>query len=792
MGFSSWTWGEGLPPFEVDPSLLGSPSAVPPQQTPVLPHDAAPKDAANPNREPEVPVPLTSATSAQRVSERDLPFLPAGTVIEADRIRGERGKTLVAEGDVVVARDGQFVRAERLTYDEPSETVTATGAVTLEDRALGVRVTGPEAHYNLADKTGVFQQPRYFFTPSEKNPHATDAHGAAQAVYFEGANQYRIERGSWTTCAAPDPDWYLQADRITLDRNTNVGHAQDARLRFGDTTLVALPWLEFPLSKERKSGWLVPSFGVSSRAGVQVAVPYYFNLAPNYDLTLTPRIYTRRGLQLGSQFRYLTESMRGTLEAEVLPSDREAGRTRALGIWRHEQRFTDRLYGTVDYNAVGDRDYFKDLSNNLSLSSTVHLLRQGSLWYHGEGWGSQLLVQQYQTLDRTIETPYRLLPQWRLWSAPVALGNAGRFGTVTFSGQVTQFRHPDAGSISSSGLYWAEGTRWVATPEWRLPIATEWWSVEPRVLAHLSHYSLDQPAVVGGRTTLSRALPIVALDARMAFERDWQLFGRNWLQTLEPRLFYRYAPYRDQSDFPLFDTDRYGFGFAQLFMMNPYTGYDRVADGHSVTVAVTSRLLEPETGRERIRASLAQRFYRDDPKVLLPGEAPWSNRRTDLLAEVVWQPFERWRTKGFWQYDPDEGVNRRFNVAVRYEAGLAKVAGFDYRYTRDQLEEVALSGQWPLAPRWYGVSRIARSLQEDRWTELLAGFEYNGGCWVGRVVLHRYALSSASNNTAIFFQLELNGLGSLGNDPGSLLRRAVPGYGRIAPTGPERSLESGW
>ncbi len=713
-------------------------------------------------------------------------------MVEADRITGERGNSLVAEGEVVVRRAEQSVFADSLHYDEPSETVTASGNVTLEDKAAGLRVTGPEGRYRLADKTGIFQSPRYFFTPTEKNPHSTPAHGEAQAIHFEGENHYRIEAGSWTTCAAPDPDWYLVADEIALDRDRNIGTATDARLRFADTTLVALPWLEFPLSKERKSGWLTPSFGASNRSGVHVAVPYYFNLAPNYDLTLTPRLYSRRGVQLGTQFRYLTAAMHGVVEGEVLPNDQVAGRTRALGIWRHEERLTSALTAAVDFNAVSDRNYFKDLSNTLHLASTVHLLRQGALTYGVDGWGSQLVVQQYQTINRTIETPYRLLPQWRFWTAPWVLGDAGNWGRIDWNGQVTQFRHPDAGRLSSSGLLWTEGSRWVMTPEWRLPVVREWWSFEPRVMAHLTHYALDQAAIPTGRSSISRALPILALDLQAALERDWQLLGRNWLQTLEPRLFYRYAPYRNQADIPLFDTDRYGFGFAQLFMMNPYTGYDRIADGQSVTAALTSRLIEPESGRERIRASVAQRFFFQDPKVLLPGEEPWNNRRTDLLAEVAWQPFDRWRLKGFWQYDTNEGLNRRFNAAIRYEAGLAKVAGFDYRYTRNQLEEVALSGQWPLAPRWYGVGRLARSLQDDRWNEVLGGVEYNGGCWVGRVVLHRYALSASSNNTAIFFQLELNGLGSLGSDPGSLLRRAVPGYGRISPTGPERSLESGW
>jgi len=734
----------------------------------------------------ESALPFKESTTRQEV--RDLPALPEGTVIEADRIEGKRGDRLTAEGEVRVVRGQQSIRADWLLFDEPANEVSAEGGVVLRDDQAGAEVSGPAAHYNLTTHEGVFFAPRYTFTPGPGQPKATPAHGQAAELFFEGENRYRIRQGTWTTCPAPQPDWHLSAKELVLDRNQQVGTATDVRLRFGDTTLLPLPWLEFPLTKERRSGWLVPSFGLSSRTGLLVATPYYFNLAPNYDLTLTPRLYSRRGVQLASQFRYLTPTDKGVVEAEVLPNDQEANRNRGLLIVRHDGLLADRLAVHIDYNVVGDRRYFKDLSNHLHLASVVHLLRQGALTYHGEGWGSQLMVQQYQTLDRATATPYRMLPQWRLWANPYPLAG----GTLSLDGQVTAFRHPAAGATHVGTLRFVDGTRWIATPQWRLPIRHEWWFVEPRVMMHLSHYALDQPALVGGRTDVSRLVPIVALDAGIELEREWTLLNSQWLQTLEPRLFYRYAPYRYQDDLPLFDTDRFGFGFAQLFTMNPYTGHDRIADGHSLTAALTSRLIDPISGRERIRLSLGQRFYADDPKVVLPGEPVWRNQRTDLLAEVVWQPFDRWRAKGFWQYDPEEGVNRRFNAAVRYQAGEAKVVGFDYRRTRDLLEEVALSGQWPLASRWYGVSRVARSLKDDRWTELLGGLEYNGGCWVGRVVLHRYRLGTETTNTALFFQLELNGLGSLGSDPGSLLRRAVPGYGRITSTGPERALETGW
>ncbi len=711
-------------------------------------------------------------------------FVAPGTFIEADRIHGERGVGLEAEGNVILRRDERRVRADRIRYEEAQDRLSASGAVELEDAVVGARIAGPHVEYDLTERTGVFEAPRYFFAPAN----APASHGEATRLEALEHNRFRLNQATWTTCQAPDPDWYLNAQSIELDFDRGIGQARWAQLRFMDTTLLALPWLDFPLRKERKSGWLVPSFGASTRSGLTLATPYYFNLAPNYDATLTPRLYSRRGLQLGMEYRYLTPSYRGELYGEVLPNDQVRGSTRALGVLRHQQDLGDGWSTAWDLNAVSDRDYFRDLSHQVSLASTVHLLRQGVVRYQAPGWGSSLLLQEYQTLARDTATPYRRLPEWRGWLVPRPFAG----GTLTLEATASAFRHPWAGRERLPGFYWQDGERLVLAPTWRRRWSGSWWYVEPQLIAHTSHYALEAPVVAGGRTEITRFVPIAALDVGLAFDRDWNALGRDWVQTLEPRLYLRSAPYRNQSDVPLFDTDRYGFGFAQVFLPNPFAGEDRIADGTSVTLGVTSRLLDAVSGQERIRGSLAQRFFQDLPKVALPNEAPSDRRKSDLLAELVWRPTSRWQAKGFWQYDPDVGKNRRFNALVSFQPQAAKVASLEYRYTRDRFEDVAFSAQWPLAPRWYGVGRIARSLEEDRWTEFLAGAEYNAGCWGLRVVLHRYALEGKRSNTAFFVQLDLLGLGGLGSDPSSLLRRSVPGYGRIGPTGPERGFETGW
>jgi len=719
--------------------------------------------------------------STDTASGVEIPILPQGTIVEADEIRGERGAAVEAIGNAILVRDNIRIQGDRLRFDELTDEASGEGHLVIQDTAKGFQVEGPRGRLYVTAKEGEIEQPVYRYDPPENVKDQSRAgHGQGEKLFFEGENHYRLLNGTWTSCKAPDPDWYVKAGELQLDYDRNQAVAHDMALVFKGTTILASPYAEFSLGRQRESGFLAPKVGMSTKTGFDASVPYYFNLAPNYDATLTTRVMAQRGVQLGGEYRYLTPTYKGEIRAEILPDDREADRTRALGSFQHQQALSSEWSYALDVNAVSDKNYFRDLSDRVELTSTSQLLRQGQINYNGpNGWHGGMLLQEYQTIDSDVTDPYRLLPRLSLWHDPFSLPGGVQ---LDLGGQYTEFRHKDEGDIGLYGMKWVDGSRTMFTPSVSLPIYRSWWHFEPKLQWHYTRYDLDEAAIEGGRTSITRSLPIASLDLGLAFERDASFFGRDWLQTLEPRIYYVKTPYRRQDDIPLFDTARFGYGFAQIFYPNRYVGDDRISDADQVTVAATTRLLESDTGWERLRLTFGERYYFQTPRVLMPDESPILDRRTDFLGEADIHLTRRMQFKSFWQYNPNEDQTQRFNAGVRYQPGFARVLDLDYRYTRDLLKDVSIATQWPVAKQWVGIARLSRSLLEDRFTEAILGAEYDGGCWVLRTVFHRYALSENSSNTAFFVQLELTGLGSLGSNPETLLRRSVPGYGKIMPT----------
>lgn len=695
-----------------------------------------------------------------------------GTQIRAQQIYGTRQLETIAEGGVDIRRDDMTLTADRVTYRELVDEVEAEGNVHLQRD--GDTVTGTRARMVVHEWTGEIESPTYALSRPAKEASQGEVvgRGDAEMMYFEGENQFRLKRATWTTCEAPDPDWYLRADSLQLDYDRDVGQARGTALVFKDVPVLWWPWAEFPLSERRQSGLLAPTFGMSNKTGLDVSVPYYWNIAPNYDATIAPRIMSRRGVQIGGEFRYLMPTYRGEARVEWMPQDRVTGEARSLGSLQHQQALAPNLYASLDLNAVSDDTYFEDLSSRVEGASRTNLLREGRLFYNGGGWWTaSALVQSYQTLAGA-ESPYRRVPQLRVDARKVGMGDTPFLdrSVFEFASEYVKFDHPDERFVT--------GSRLLAYPQWSLPYETAGYYVIPKVGLHHTQYRLDDP-LPGGRDDISRTAPVVSVDSGLFFERDTQFFGTAFRQTLEPRLKYVWIPYRRQDDIPVFDTARYDFGFAQIFSENRYSGSDRLADANQVTLAVTSRLIEPESGAERLRATVGQRYHFDDQRVVLPDERQSRSNRTDMLAALSGRISRTVSLDSALQYNIDESTTERFNVALRYHPDYAKVLNVGYRYSRDVLRDLDLSAQWPIAGRWYGVARVSRSIKEERITEAIAGLEYDGGCWVLRTAVHRFATNPDDVTNALFFQLELSGLGSLGPSPVNLLRRSVPGYGKI-------------
>lgn len=705
--------------------------------------------------------------------------------IDADKIRGHGDRETEAEGDVRLRKRGQAVFADWLRHDKQNDQIDAKGNVRIEQG--GDIIEGERLRYNLGTDRGFMDKSRYLLTPAPPaTPSAagkpagfaaTDARGAAEKIFFEGPKQYRAQQADYTTCEPGNDSWFIKAKDLHIDKGRDVGVARDASIEFMGVPIFYTPYLSFSLHQERKSGFLTPSYGSSSNSGTEVTVPYYLNIAPNMDATISPRALTKRGLQLNTEFRYLQPSYRGETRFEYLPSDKSANIDRYALFLKHNHTLPYGWSGALDVQKVSDDKYFTDLSTRIALTSQVLLPRQailsrGGTWGQTGTYSFNAMAQSYQTLQADplapLTPPYNRLPQLTL----TAFNQNILRGDFDFIGNYVDFSHPTL----------VKGKRFMAYPSLSLPLQTSYAHLTPKIGASLTHYALDK-----NTTTLpdsTRTLPIMSLDSGMVFERDAKIGGRNFIHTLEPKLYYVYIPFRDQALLPNFESGVQDINFATIFSENQFSGYDRINDANQITLGITSRFINSETGAERLRVGVAQRYYFQPQRVTLPGVPARTDQssKSDLLAAISGTIAPNWVAEGGWQYNTDLSQTQKFNIGTRYQPQPGKLLNLAYRKTLDVLEQTDVSLQWPLSGQWTALARWNYSLRENRNLESLAGFEYNGGCWAFRVVGHRFATTTQSASTSIFLQLELNGVSRIGSNPLEVLKRNISGYIRQDPS----------
>jgi LPS-assembly protein len=686
--------------------------------------------------------------SEPTVAGKDAPLF-----LMADRIESTGPTVVEASGNVEARQGGQNFFADWLRYDHGENAVEARGNVRLEQPSLSV--SGDALKLDLDVYSGEFTKPVYQFTDRP-------GRGGAEHIDFIDENRYRLADATYTTCPVDDEDWYLKVRDLDLDKTRDVGVAHNASLHFLGVPILYTPWMDFSLSGARKTGVLAPTVGTTERSGLDLVVPYYLNLAPNYDATLYPRVLSKRGVQLGAEFRHLFPQFNGVNRLEYLADDREAERSRWSMALNNGLQVAPTVTAGMTFNRVSDDDYFRDLSNLISTTSLTHLNREVWLATLRPTWNAELRAQTFQTLqDSTaapILEPYARLPHARF-------GMLQRFDDLQLSleSEATRFAHPTL----------IEGTRVLAYPKLRLPFTNSYGFFTPQVGWHSTYYALDDGTI---ERELTRNLPIFSVDSGVTFERPLRFAGDDYEQTLEPRAFYVYAPYREQDAIPVFDTALLDFSYAQMFTENQFIGGDRVNDANQLTLAVTSRFTEAATGLERLQLTLGQRFYFTDQRVTLPGMAPRMSDATDLLAAVTGQISRAWRVDAAWQLDTETGTSIRHSFGTSYRPAPGRVLNFGYRSIDQTTEQVDVSAQWPLASRWYGMFRYNYSLQDEKLIEGLAGLEYNAGCWAVRGLYQQLATKEDQDTTAFFLQLELTGMGRLGTNPLDVLKQSVPGY----------------
>jgi len=686
--------------------------------------------------------------------EEDLPIF-----VEADRIQGTQGLDLEADGNVVLRRRGEALFADQLRYLFQTSDVTAVGNVRVD--RLGDIITGDRAEFNLKTESGYIDKPTYRFRQIH-------AHGQADKLIIKDRDRSVAVRATYTNCNVGSDDWYMKVQRLDIDRLRDVGVAHDATLYFEHVPILYTPWMDFPISSGRKSGFLPPTWGTSSSTGFEFLLPYYWNIQPNMDYTIAPRVMAKRGVMLDNEYRYLQPDFKGQLQADFLPDDRVTGSSRWFVSLLHEQTLGRGLTGGLNLQRVSDTSYFADFSSQVAVTSQTALPQQGWLRYEGGWWSVYALAQQFQNLQpATISTPYAQFPQVTL----VASQENIKGFDPAFLGQVVNFQQPALLSGVRQIYY-----PWVSYP-WRTPL----FYVTPKIGLNYTHYNFPGSDV----QPETRTLPILSVDSGMSFERQTFVGGREFTQTLEPRLYYVYIPFRDQTQLPIFDTSLKDFDFTSIFSENIFSGGDRINNANQVTAAAITRMINPATGVEQWRALIGQRYYFQPQEVTLASTLPTTpvpnvgtitSSRSDLLAGFSGKFRPTWSLDTFLDYGVAPSQTQRFDVAVRNQPEPGKVLNLSYRYTRDFVDQVDISGQWPLSRRWAGVFRWNYSLQPASPLEALAGLEYNHDCWAARFVFHRFLTATQQWSNALFFQLELTGLSRLGTNPFQVLRQGIGGY----------------
>ncbi len=688
--------------------------------------------------------------------------------IDAQRIEGVGELEMSARGSAEIKQDELTIFGDVLKYNREFGRIEADGGARWQN---GVdRFFGPRLRYNTFDDTGTFDQPTFLMQREETS------RGSADSLEFLGKDRYRFKNARYTTCEPGQEDWRLEAGELDLDFETEQGRAKSPRLKFFDTTVLAAPFATFSLNHQRKSGVLAPYYGHSTQRGLEAGVPYYWNIAPEHDATITPIYMSRRGSMLKSEFRYIDLGV-GELKYEYLPGDKAFNGSRQGITWQHNQLILPNLRAVVDYNRVSDDRYFIDLSSRVQQVSTGNLQQLATLQYNnsafGLGYGLTASVQRYQTLQdplAPITPPYARTPQLNFGTGK---NDIGGLVDASFPAEYVRFTHPTM----------VQGSRVQFSPTFAAPLLTPGWFVAPKAGLHYASYGLERTGP-GQPTAPSVAIPWLSLDSGLVFDREAKWFGQALTQTLEPRLYYVYVPYRNQDQIPVFDTGLADFSFPQLFTENRFGGGDRLGDANQLTAAVTSRFLG-SAGQEAFRATVGQRYYFSDERVGLTPASPLRTVNTsNYLASVGGRVYRNVTFDTTMEYNQRDGRAERSNISARYTPEIAKVVTASYRFQRDTLKQIDISGQWPVMPGWYAVGRYNYSLLDKRLVEGIAGLEYNAGCWVLRFTAQRIQAATQVSSTAYYVFLELRGVGELGTDEAvELLKRDVPGYSVTNPWG---------
>jgi len=693
--------------------------------------------------------------------------LNAKVSVEADYAEIINKDNARFSGDVLVRRADQLITADEINYQNRQQIASASGDVLYQQQ--GFSLHSEQAQLQLNDSTGKFNNNQFIIE-------STHARASTKTTEMVNRNITRSKQVVYTTCAPNVNDWELQAESLELNNETGRGTGRNVWVEVFDMPILYTPYISFPIDDRRQSGILAPTFGNSDTTGTDFAVPYYWNIAPNYDATITPRVMSSRGFMLGAEFRYLSNSSEGQISAEGL-NDTEMDEFRGQFSFQDESRWSSRLTSDIDINAMSDDDYLEDFGNSLSIASDRYLKSHAHLNYNADSWSLLTRIDNYDSIDEGVSSasrPHRRLPQVLFNLKEQTVFDIAK---INMRNEFVYFDHSSQ----------ARAKRLDIQPSISVPLRNPASFITPKLSVRHTSYRLDQRAA-GLDNNIERTLPILSLDSGLFFERDLNFMG-GLIQTLEPRAYYLYVPYENQDDIPIFDSSEYDFSYNQLFRDNRFSGADRIGDANQLTLAVTSRFIESNTGKERLRASIGTIVYFDDLDVRLnPTSNSISKDSSDIVAELSTKITDNWSARSALQYDPHAGNTEKATLGLHYRDGANRLFNATYRSRyagtvdssghSNDIEQTDVSFKWPINKEWSTVGRWNYSEEHNLSLDTFIGLEKDTCCWRMRVIARQYVNDAFDEEPkqGVFFQFELKGLTSFGEKLDSFLEEGILGY----------------
>ncbi len=664
-------------------------------------------------------------------------------------------------GSVEMHQGDKHLFAPELTYrhEEGKADLNRGGVISSPQAAI----EGIKGHYDSGAQTASFEEAEYYMRGKQQA-----AVGSAKNARFDRKNNRDdFESVTWTTCPRLHPAWHIKAHTLMLDHNRERGVARDMTLRIGKIPVFYLPYFSFPISSARQSGFLIPSMGSSEERGFEVSIPYYWNIAPNQDATFTFRPMTKRGLMADAEYRFLGEKQEGTLYGALLANDRKRPH-HPRWSWRgtHQYHFNDQWHTDLLHQQVSDVDYVKDLTTDFRLYDEWYLERHFTLYGNTDYGNLMLRAQDYQRIDPVVseaDKPYSRAPQ-------LTYNHTTKNGNWRYdvSAEAVHFHKDELGG--------ANRVSGDVSAAYRLDAAYGY--IEPQISANYAHYDYSTRKDKLRGKHHDRFLPTFSLDSKLTFERgfDWQ--GEDWTQTLEPRLYYLYTPYKDQSEIPDFDTDERSLSWNWLFARNRFVGEDRIGDANQLTTSVSSSFYRNHDGQEKLRLSLGQIQYFKDRRVQLGDKATEKQGRSVLVSEGLYQIDQHWRLYGLTYWDTQKHRNERDVISLDYHLDRDRFINLAHHYNRRDYNQTTLAATWRINPQWRLFYRSDYSHRHHRLFNHVSGVEYNDCCWAWRLAGKHWRDRPGDDqkHSAIYLEFVLKGLGNMGSRSGRMLQKEIHGF----------------